>query len=234
MASVRLKFHVFVDFDGTIATIDTTDRLLTRFAEPAWLDIEKQWKSGEIGSRECMERQIGLIRATPDELDAFINEIEIDPAFPAFVRFCRKQGFGTTVVSDGIDRTIERVLARAGLNLPFRANHIEWLGSDCWRLGFPYSREACPAAAGHCKCGSLGDAGSVVRIAIGDGRSDFCMAEKADLVLAKGVLAEHCRSTDLRHLPFNDFTEATALLIDWLETAYGSRAGLPKLETEHA
>jgi len=234
VASVHLKFHIFVDVDGTIATVDTTDRLLTRFADPAWLDIETEWRTGKIGSRACMARQIDLIRATPDELDAFINEIEIDPAFPAFVRFCRKQGYEVTIVSDGIDRTIDRVLARAGLNLPFRANCLEWLGSDRWRLGFPYSRESCPAGAGHCKCGSLEDAASVVRIVIGDGRSDFCMAEKADLVLAKGVLAEHCRSVGLHHLPFDDFTTATALLIEWLETAYGSRAHLLELETEHA
>ena len=229
-----MKIHVFVDIDGTIATIDTTDRLLTQFADPAWLDIEKEWRAGAIGSRECMARQIDVIRATPGQLDAFINEIEIDPAFPAFVRFCRERGYETTVVSDGIDRTIERVLTRAGLNLPFRANHIEQAGSDRWRLSFPFSRETCPARAGHCKCGSLEGVPSTVRIAVGDGRSDFCMAQKADLVLAKGVLAEHCSSVGLDHLPFGNFTEATALLAEWLETANGPRGRAELLETEHA
>ena len=234
MASVRMKIHVFVDFDGTIATIDTTDRLLTRFADPAWLDLESEWRSGAIGSRECMARQIALVRATPRQLDAFINEIEIDPAFPAFVRFCRERGYEMTVVSDGIDRTIERVLTLAGLNLPFRANHIEQVGPDRWRLSFPFSRETCAARAGHCKCGSLEDVPSTVRIAVGDGRSDFCMAQKADLVLAKGVLAEHCSSVGLDHLPFDNFTEATALLTRWLETANGHRGRASLLETEHA
>ena len=231
---MRMKIHVFVDFDGTIATIDTTDRLLTRFADPAWQEIEKEWRSGAIGSRECMARQIDLIRATPGQLDAFINQIEIDPAFPAFVRFCRERGYEITVVSDGIDRTIERVLARAGLNLEFRANHIEPLGSDRWRLSFPFSREDCPASAGHCKCGSLGDGRSVVRVAVGDGRSDFCMAQKADLVLAKGALAEHCGSMGLNHLSFGNFSEATVLLEEWLKSANGPRRDTAQLETEHA
>ena len=76
-----MKFHVFVDFDGTIAPQDTTDLILERFADPAWRDIEEEWRAGRIGSRECMVRQIDLIRAIEEELDAFINEIEIDPGF---------------------------------------------------------------------------------------------------------------------------------------------------------
>jgi 2-hydroxy-3-keto-5-methylthiopentenyl-1-phosphate phosphatase len=60
------------------------------------------------------------------------------------------------------------------------------------------------------------------------------MAQKADLVLAKGVLAEHCSSVGLDHLPFDNFTEATALLTRWLETANGPRGRATLLETEHA
>ena len=35
-----------------------------------------------IGSRECLVRQIDLVRATPAQLDDFIEHIEIDPGFP--------------------------------------------------------------------------------------------------------------------------------------------------------
>ena len=38
-------------------------------------------------------------------------------------------------------------------------------------------------------------------IVVGDGRSDFCIAERAQLVLAKGQLAAHCRAKDLPHWP---------------------------------
>src|SRR4029453_3347163 len=46
----RVKFHVFVDFDGTIASLDTTDFLLERYAAPQWRQIEDDWKAGLIGS----------------------------------------------------------------------------------------------------------------------------------------------------------------------------------------
>ncbi len=215
MASARLKFHVFVDFDGTIATIDTTNHLLARYADDSWLDIEEQWKSGEIGSRECMRRQIDLIRATPEEFDAFIGGIEIDPAFPQFVEVCNDLGCEITVVSDGLDRTIEQVMMKAGLDLPHRANHLEWTGGDRWRLSFPFSDPACPARAGHCKCSSLRETSVTHRVVVGDGRSDFCMSQRGDLVLAKGALADHCRSVGLPHLPFTDFSAATDHLVDW-------------------
>jgi 2-hydroxy-3-keto-5-methylthiopentenyl-1-phosphate phosphatase len=56
-----MKCHVFVDFDGTISPLDTTDLLLDRFADPLWRKIEAEWVTGRIGSLECMARQINPI-----------------------------------------------------------------------------------------------------------------------------------------------------------------------------
>ena len=176
--------HVFVDFDGTIAPVDTTDLLLERFADPGWQDIEEEWKSGKIGSRECMVRQIDLVRATPAAMDDFVSRIDIDPGFPDFVGLCRQQGYPTTVVSDGLDRTVSAVLKRAGLDLPIYANHLAWAGDDRWRLTFPNSRSDCRALSGNCKCQFAEAAVGHVRILVGDGRSDYCVAERSDLVLA--------------------------------------------------
>ncbi len=57
----------------------------------------------------------------------------------------------------------------------------------------------------------------MVRIVVGDGRSDFCVAERADLVLAKGELVRHCQSADLPYFKFQSFSEATPLLGSWFE-----------------
>lgn len=217
MSNTRLKCQVLVDFDGTIATDDTTDRLLERYAEPGWHAVEDEWKAGLIGSRECMVRQIALVRATPAELDAFVEEIEIDPAFPAFVALCRSRGVDITVVSDGLDRTVAAVLERHGLDLPFRANRLEWLGGDRWRLLFPHGRADCRALAGNCKCQFAAAPPGTVRVVVGDGRSDFCVAGEADLVLAKRALAEHAAATGMAHFPFHCFAEATTLLAGWLD-----------------
>lgn len=216
MSSSRVNCHVFVDFDGTIASVDTTDLLLERFADRKWLEIEDDWKSGKIGSRECLVRQIDLVRATPEELDDFVSRIDVDPGFAAFVELCEEQGFGITVVSDGLDRTVRSVLKRNGFELPFYANHMEWIGKDRWRLTFPHSRSDCRSLSGNCKCQFADRAQRQIKVVVGDGRSDFCVAEQADLVLAKSSLIRHCRAKDLPHFPFTAFAEATELFASWL------------------
>jgi 2,3-diketo-5-methylthio-1-phosphopentane phosphatase len=212
-----VKCHVFIDFDGTIASVDTTDLLLERFAAPAWRDIEEDWKAGRIGSRECLVRQIDLVRASPAQLDAFIAGIGIDPGFPQFISLCRHLGHAVTVVSDGLDRTVGSVIERHGLELDYYANHLQWRGRDRWRLTFPHARSECASLSGNCKCQFTEGRPRELRILVGDGRSDFCLAGRADLVLAKSALLEHCVEKDLPHLAFGDFGEATDLLARWLE-----------------
>jgi 2-hydroxy-3-keto-5-methylthiopentenyl-1-phosphate phosphatase len=213
----RVKCRVLLDFDGTIAPVDTTDLLLERFAGPAWHNIEEEWKAGRIGSRECMVRQIDLVRATPAEMDAFIRSVEIDPGFRGFVDTFRRLGHTLFVLSDGLDRTIRSVLDRDGIDIPYFANHLQWRGGDRWRLAFPHSSSACTALAGNCKCTFADGWPRELVIVVGDGRSDFCLAERADLVLAKGALLEHCRKADLLHFGFENLDEATELLTGWLD-----------------
>lgn len=232
MSSSRVKCHVLVDFDGTIAPVDTTDLLLERFADPAWEAVEADWKAGRIGSRECLVRQIDLVRATPEAIDCLIGDIAIDRDFPRFVDVCRSQGHDVTVVSDGLDRTVASVLARHGLDLPYRANRLEWVGGDRWRLGFPHARHDCRALSGNCKCQFAGSAPGIARIVIGDGRSDFCVAGEADLVLAKGALVEHCRATGIGHIAFRSFAEAIPLLTGWVAQRDRAAGGRGELREE--
>ena len=69
--------RVLLDFDGTVTQVDTVDRLLGCFATAAWLDVEKDWEAGRIGSRACLEQQTALMRATPEALDALIETVPI-------------------------------------------------------------------------------------------------------------------------------------------------------------
>jgi 2,3-diketo-5-methylthio-1-phosphopentane phosphatase len=212
-----MKCCAFVDFDGTIAPVDTTDLLLERFAAPAWRDIEEEWKAGRMGSRECMVRQIDLVRASPAEMDGFIRTVEIDRSFRAFVDLFRRLGHAVVVVSDGLDRTIRTVLDRYDVSVPYFANHLQWRGDDRWRLTFPHSRSDCTSLSGNCKCSFSENRPRELSILVGDGRSDFCLAERADLVLAKASLLDHCRSKRLPHIAFENFDDATKLLAGWLE-----------------
>jgi 2,3-diketo-5-methylthio-1-phosphopentane phosphatase len=214
----QARCQVLIDFDGTIAPDDPTDCLLERFADPAWRDVEEAWQGGRISSRECMQRQVELLRATPEAIDAAIRQTRVDPAFPTFLKFCWSRGLQPMVVSDGFDRVVRSVLAAAGLPIPFFANKLEWCGGDRWRLAFPHSRPQCRVGSANCKC-SHGIGRTTSRtVAIGDGRSDFCMSTRADFVIAKGTLAAFCRSRGLPHRPFENFSDAAAHLSWWLQS----------------
>ena len=218
MSSSSANVHVLVDFDGTIVPDDVTDHILLSFADPSWLDLEAEWKAGRIGSRQCLGAQVDLIRAKPEDIARAVSERAIDPAFPAFVNECKRRGIGVTVVSDGFDLAIETMLKRHNLDLPYYANHLEWLGGDRWRLGFPHRNDSCKTEAGNCKCRRVA-AGPMYTVVIGDGRSDFCAASNADFVLSKSALTDHCQETNLRHWPIQGFAEVVERFDGWLAEA---------------
>lgn len=212
-----MNCHVFVDFDGTVVPSDATDFLFERFAPPEWRDVEHEWQAGRIGSRECLARQVAMLRALPQELDAAVDGLPIDPGFRTFLAVCKERSIGVTVISDGFDRVIARVLRRHGVEMPFTANRLETVGRDGWRLGFPHSREDCKSLSGHCKCATLLGNGRGLKVVVGDGRSDFCVAGEADFVFAKAKLLEMCRTAGVAHQPFTDFFDVAAILSVWLD-----------------
>ena len=74
IACVR-PWKILCDFDGTICAPDATDAILERLAAPQWRDIERDWRAGLIGSRECMSRQIALVDASKCRIEAGIVTI---------------------------------------------------------------------------------------------------------------------------------------------------------------
>ena len=210
-----MDWRVLCDFDGTIALEDVTDSILERFALDGWQDIETQWKNGLIGSRECMAKQVALIRATKLELDDHLDAVAIDPAFPKFAAFCQSADVPLFVVSDGLDYAIRRVLSRYGVDdLPILANRLETSGPRQYRLAFPHANVTCANASGTCKCkiAETQTSGQALSLLIGDGASDMCAAGTVDLVFAKDKLLAHCRDNGLPFVAFRDFIEARDLL----------------------
>jgi 2,3-diketo-5-methylthio-1-phosphopentane phosphatase len=209
------QWTVLCDFDGTISVEDVIDSLLDRYGRPGWETLEKDWREGRIGSRACMGGQVALLDMSPDELDAHLREVRIDHAFPAFVAKARELGLPIHVVSDGLDLAIHRILDRHGLgDLPVSANHLAPGGtSHSWKLTSPHAVSGC--ASGTCKCAVAARhraTGARRTLLIGDGASDFCVADRVDFVFAKHRLIEHCRAAGIPYFPITGFEEALALL----------------------
>ncbi|MEK1900320.1 MAG: MtnX-like HAD-IB family phosphatase [Rhizobium sp.] len=226
--------QVFCDFDGTISKEDVTDLVLDRFARPEWREIEDQWTNGRITAAQCMRRQIQLLQAKHEDIDAFLDMIEIDSAFGAFKAFCEKNGFGLTIVSDGVDHFIRRVLARHGLeDIQIIANKLISRPHACtmpdFDLGFPFKSAACASGAGVCKCAQVRPSGN--HIYIGDGRSDFCVSHEAQLVFAKAKLADYCRANCLPFIPYSGFAEIQASVAAILSSPSRQPVALPVAKT---
>ena len=209
------NWTILCDFDGTVSVEDITDSLLERFARAGWQAIEQAWRRGEIGSHDCMAEQVALLDANRDEIDAHLDGMMIDRAFPAFVAAVERLGIPLAIVSDGIDHAIRRILDNHGLGrLPIIANRLEAVGERSWRLDFPFGSPSCRIASGNCKCACAQRARSGQQrvLLIGDGASDFCVAAEADLVFAKHRLIEHCRSAGIPYVPVTGFADAQELL----------------------
>jgi hypothetical protein len=113
---------------------------------------------------------------------------------------------------------IATALREAQLDVPYFANGLEWQGGDRWRLLFPHWVDNCRVANANCKCSHGDTQAPAPCVAIGDGRSDFCMSARADYVIAKGTLARHCQDRGVIHATFHDFEDVIAHLAAWLAT----------------
>ncbi len=213
------NWTVLTDFDGTISRYDVTDALLEHFALPGADALEQAWESGAIGSRECLQGQIALLRATPAELDALLDQVPVDPYFAEFVESCNMRQMSVRVVSDGLDYGIARILKRHGLgHLGIAANHLRYQGNRRWSLEFPFANPDCAKASGNCKCARLDQRRQLGQnvLYIGDGSSDFCVSRDAQWVFAKDRLLDYCHEHGLPHQAMPDFREAIALLDAWM------------------
>jgi 2,3-diketo-5-methylthio-1-phosphopentane phosphatase len=219
-AGAPLQWSVVCDFDGTIAIEDFVDRLLEKHADLAWREVEEEWKSGRIGSRECLARQIDMVRCTPGQFARLVTGMKIDAGFASFVALCRQHLLPLRIVSDGLDVAIRAILAQHDLDgLPIFANRLEHRSGGHMRILFPEARGNCIAASGMCKCAQAeAAAGGIAHtLLIGDGASDFCAARAADFVFAKGRLAAYCAAEKIPFAPFGDFFDVCRLLTALME-----------------
>jgi 2,3-diketo-5-methylthio-1-phosphopentane phosphatase len=209
-----LPSEVYCDFDGTITSVDATDAVLEEFALPAWREWEARWVSGEISSRECLARQVDLLRTDRKTLLEFAETLAVDRGILNLQRRCSAKGVRLTIVSDGLDLIAQAVLRRLGLShLPLFANRVVFTPAGTCALEFPQARPECESGSGTCKCfvtGALQNRRP--RIFIGDGRSDFCVAGKISTVFAKGSLRKWCASQSIPYHPYETLDEVAQVL----------------------
>jgi 2-hydroxy-3-keto-5-methylthiopentenyl-1-phosphate phosphatase len=212
-----------LDYDGTATTRECNEVVLQRFAGDAWRPFEDLVHGGRMSHAECFDRQIGLIDAPRAELiGALVTCAEPAPGLDRFLTALREGGGRAVIVSAGLREAIEEVWRSHALPpLELVASELEDRDGDdpfharygvrfSDRLGFcpDCGPDACKAAV----LRELRRPGDVVWV-FGDGASDLCPAREADLIWARGYLAERAAAEGLPWRPL-DFTAAAAALTE--------------------
>ena len=206
---------IFTDFDGTITLKDVGDTMFETFGGGECKDIIREYQEGKISAVECFRRESAACSHVKiDELNAFLDQQEIDETFIDFVSYCRRRQFECTILSDGMEYYIERILARHGVrDVPFFANTLHLIPVDGtsyvrFEPHFPYTDEMCDRCA-CCKRNHLltlsGDDDSIIYI--GEGYSDRCPARFADMIFAKDELLKYCQQENISYYEYRTFAD---------------------------
>jgi 2-hydroxy-3-keto-5-methylthiopentenyl-1-phosphate phosphatase len=211
IALLEYRMRIFCDFDGTISLSDTADLILTEFADPIWEEIEAEWVAGEIDSATCMARQIPLINAPLAAIDELLDTVELRDGFASFLGWTRRRSVPVQIVSDGVDYFIRRILARHDIHdVPIIANRLVQK-DGLFSLEQPWRIVGC--GSGVCKCHAVEvPADGSKLVFVGDGRSDFCVASRPDILFATNSLESYCADREIAHVPFTSFASVQSAL----------------------
>lgn len=212
------NIRFFIDFDGTVTNTDAIDSILEKFGNPSWRQIEEEWAAGRIGSRECLSKQVALVRATKAQLQAHIANIEVDPFFEKFLDFMNEEKISCSIVSDGFDFIIHKILQRQLRpelleTLPVYANRLEWVGDR--PMAYFSEGVLCEHGCANCKPRVIEKIKSFKDevIFVGDGLSDRFAAQIANLTFAKSKLLVYCRKQKISHVAYHNFEE----ILEWVK-----------------
>lgn len=224
--------NVFIDFDGTITRGDVGDALFERFGGEDSVRAVDAYRRGELGAAECFIAECSACgEVSRAGLEQFLREQEIDPTFPEFIAFCRERDLRVTVLSDGMDAYIAPILERHGLgDLDLFSNVMRLEPApDAGRVRFvpefPWRDEVCDRCA-CCKRNHMltltSDDDPIVYI--GEGYSDRCPVQYADVVFAKDELLRHCEMNSISFYPYGSFGDVR----ERLEKILGAGNGIPR------
>lgn len=218
-----MPLKVFVDFDGTITKEDVGNLFFREFGGEICTSYVADYKAEIISAKNLFVKEVGAIRQFDEKKAAeFLRRQVVDESFKAFVEFCRSHGVEFHIVSDGLDYYIERMLSANGIKeVSVFANHLEVApdeaGGSRLQISFPHDDAECTRCA-CCKRNILltncGDDDIIVFV--GEGYSDRCPAQYADIVFAKDELQKFCQERNISYYLYDSFEDVVLRLEELL------------------
>jgi 2,3-diketo-5-methylthio-1-phosphopentane phosphatase len=193
---------LFLDFDGTITRQDVGNAFFRTFGGSICDDLVGAYRAGEISATTCFRGEAEAMGyLTQEAVAAFLAAQSLDPGLASVVELCRANDIPHWIVSDGLDCYIRPLLEREGYgDIPLLSNRGSLDGGDGGnlRLEFPFTNAECDRCACCKRNHMLTLSGEPDVIAyVGDGFSDRCPVEYADIVFARGELQTWCQSRNI-------------------------------------
>ncbi len=215
--SVSLPPAVLTDFDDTAAFQNVAEMLLNRFGDPAWHDVRRSYRAGELTFKDYQEITFRTVQADRATMQDYVKDnAKLRPYFGDLWRHCRERNIPMAIVSIGLDFYIEALLDKEGYtDIPVYSVSTSFTEQGLI-YDYRYTRpdEEHLGISKRSVVDGFRDQGHHV-IFIGDGRSDLAAATKADTVFAHSVLAEECGRQQIPFRPFNDFGDVLSALREY-------------------
>jgi 2-hydroxy-3-keto-5-methylthiopentenyl-1-phosphate phosphatase len=211
------KLAVITDFDGTLMEQDVGNEIMHALGikrEARVIEAGQRVANKEIGSLGWIQQAYPLLEGRREEVDRLLETVHLRAGALDFLSFCKQQQIPVSIVSDGMEYYIERLLQINGVKVEqIISNPISYQDDGGFSFGVQNSNKACQWC-GCCKA-------EVVRkqkeadwnvIYIGDGSSDFYGSSFSDWVFARSSLARHLEQEGIGYYPFQSFHDVLAVI----------------------
>ncbi len=235
---INRTIKVFADFDGTITSEDVGEAIFKRFGRTERVNrIIEDLLSDKISSRQCWDELCSSVDiVSKNELDEFVDKIELDPAFKEFVKFCSVNQLELIILSDGFDYYIDRLFNKSGLTgLEYYSNKLFVDENGTLKAEYPYYDSDSPTSA-NCKKNHIinNSSDNDYTIYIGDGNSDKEAAQFCDFIFAKNGLLKFCSTEKISFYPFKNFSDVQNKLTELLSKKNLRKRHQAELKRKHA
>lgn len=209
------RFGLFIDFDGTITQTDICDALFSKYGN--YDELVPLLREGKINVSEFYRQALSGLSSecSPEVVREFALTFQPDPYLGRLVAWAQAMDAMVMIVSDGFDAYIEPILSLAAdlPPIPIKCNRMTYTEGR-WQPGFPGAAESCDCFCASCKRNIILAAlppGTPI-IYVGDGLSDLCPVQYADVVFSKGSLSAFCRKEGIPYHHFDKLFDVYHIL----------------------
>ncbi len=193
---------VFSDFDGTITAEETFIAVMREFGAEEFGRTASEMVVGRITLRQGVRRVLESIPSRRyREVLEYIKDKPLRPGFEELLHFLRRNDILFVIISGGLKGLVEtRLGPLMDLVYAYHAADVE-LSGERFRAVSDYESDVELVA----KAQIIRRYDPAEAAAIGDGVTDFKMAEAVKTVFARDSLARHMADLGKPFIPWNDF-----------------------------